>query len=136
MKKLSGLVILALLFIACNKEDSATRIDQYRDILYKVQSGDSNLQVTFQRAVYDNTQKGNIDFDTTLVNPGFYIIKATVLTGMQVRLTAESHVSGNFSLIISSEEQGQLAKSDTITHEPANQLHDEYWFARIYATPK
>lgn len=135
MKNLGCLAMLALLFIACNKEDTATKIDQYHDILYKIQSGDSNLLLTFQRAVYDNTQKGNIDVDTTLVAPGSYVIKATVLTGMQVRMTGQSFKSGNFSLMVTSDNGTVLAKTDTITHTPANQLQPEYWFARIFATP-
>lgn len=135
MKNLLPLLIMSAFVFACNKQDEVTRVDQYKEIVYRINTGDSNLYITFRRAVYDSSQKGNIDFDSVLIAPGLYEIPATVLTGTDAKLYGESSVSGNFSLQITQQNGKVLAKTDSITYDPANQLHDARWYARISIIP-
>jgi hypothetical protein len=135
MKKLLLLLMLSSFVFACNKQDEATKVDQYKKIVYRINTGDSNLYITFRRAVYDSSQKGNIDFDSVLIAPGLYEIPATVLTGTDAKLYGESHLSGNFSMQITQQNGTVLAKTDSITYDPANQLHVARWYARINIIP-
>lgn len=136
MRKYLFLLCLSVTIFSCNKNDNpATSIQQYRNLVYKVQTTDSGLQINLMRAVYNDVQKGNIAKDSLLLNPGFYNIPATVLTGMDVTLFALDTLGPNFSLTIVDDKGKVLAATDTIIYYPANQLHGDQWISKITCVP-
>jgi len=134
MSKQLFAVLFLIAALGCNKQDTATKSDQYKKVFYRIESADSNLLVNFPRAVYDENQKGNIKKDSILTAPGTYLIMANVLN-QEIELYGLSYKSGNFSLQIIGEGNVILAQTDTIPLDPANQLHPDMWYARIKAKP-
>lgn len=135
MKKYLLVILLAMSFYSCKKDADATNAPQYKDIVYRIQTTDSALQINLMRAVYNDAQKGNIGKDSVLLNPGLYNIPATVLTGANVSLFAMSAKGPNFNLTIVDTKGTVLAATDTITYYPANQLHGDQWISSIHFIP-
>ena len=136
--KLWLFVLLAFVGLsACKKENGTlTKQDTYKEIVYRIQTQDSNLTIAFMRAVYTSTVKGNIQKDSVLTNPGFYSIPATVLTGAPVMLFAVSQRGPNFKLEIADNVGMILAATDTITHYPATALDTvEKWVSKLNIVP-
>ncbi|HRO41655.1 MAG TPA: hypothetical protein PL009_02390 [Flavipsychrobacter sp.] len=134
MRNLLFLVSSVLVLLACNKQDSVTKTDHYRKVIYRVSTQDSNLLINFPRAIYNENQKGNIKKDSMIYAPGVYLIPATVLNE-EIELYGMSYISGNFSLQILGEGNNILAATDSIPLDPANPLHPDMWYARIKAQP-
>lgn len=131
--RLIPLAFLCLLG-ACGKQETATKTVHYKQVIYVIESGDSNLLVNFPRAVYDEVQKGNIAKDSILPAPGSYSIRATVLNE-EIALYGESKVSDNFRLQIVGEGNVVLVQTDTIEFIPANVLAPAVWRAQIKTKP-
>ena len=123
MKKSGLLLILVVVLFACKKEDPLTKHDTYREVVYQIQTADSNLLVNLMRAVYDDEKRGNIGKDTILVDTGTYNIPATVFTGIEVALFGMSTISDNFDLKILDKQGNVLAETDSITYDPPNQAN-------------
>gem|GEM_PF-1677981 len=136
MKRLFYLSILALGLYSCKKEETLSKTITYRDIVYRVETNDSNLAIEFMRAVYTDAVKGNIANDSILVNPGFYNIPATVLTGSQMMLFAESRKGPNFHLTIVDDNGTILAETDTVTFYPSNPIKEyDQWVSKLTVIP-
>ncbi len=125
MKKFAAICIGVLGLYSCSKEESLAKHDTYKEVIYRIQTSDSNLLVNLMRAVVSEEKTGNIGKDTVLVDTGLYNIPATVLTGVHVTLFAMSTESPNFDLKIMDKQGNILAQTDTITHYPANPAHPE-----------
>ena len=136
MKRLFYLSIFTLGLYSCKKDETLSKTITYRDVVYRVETNDSNLAIEFMRAVYTDAVKGNIANDSILVNPGFYNIPATVLTGSQIMLFAESRKGPNFYLTIVDDNGTILAETDTVTHDPSNPLRDyDRWISKLVVVP-
>jgi hypothetical protein len=136
MKKCLLILLLMTTLLSCKKDETTfTKQETYKDIVYRINSMDSNLNIAFMRAVYTETVKGNIQTDSFLPNPGLYNIPATVLTGVQVVLFAESKRGPAFSIEIVDDNGARLAVADTPTHYPANPLHPDQWVAKLTIVP-
>ncbi len=129
------IISLLIGFTSCTKTETATKTDHYRNITYRIETQDSNLQVNFPRAAYEEVVKGNIKKDSVIVSPGIYMIPATVLANEKIELFGMSYISGNFSLQIIGPGNVVLAQAENIPLDPANQLHPDRWFITISATP-
>ena len=114
-------LLLSLFFVsclACNKDDKLTKSESYANLVYRVQTTDSFLQLYFLRAVYNDSVKGNIGKDTILTFPSLYSIPATVLKGYTVTLKGISTRDSMFNLKIVDANGAILAQTDTITRWP------------------
>ena len=136
MKRLFYLSILALGLYSCKKDETLSKTITYRDVVYRVETDDSNLAIEFMRAVYNDAVKGNIATDSILINPGFYNIPATVLTGAQIMLFAESRIGPNFHLTIVVDNGTILAETDTVTFYPSNPIKPyDQWVSKLTVEP-
>jgi hypothetical protein len=134
-----GYLLIALLVVgiaSCKKDETFTKQDTYKDIVYRIESSDSNLSIAFMRAVYTETVKGNIQTDSVLIGPDLYNIPATVLTGVPVVLFAESRTGPNFDLQIVDDNGTILAETDKITFYPANTFHPNQWVSKLTIIPE
>jgi hypothetical protein len=131
---MKGYLLAALIVMtisSCKKEETFTKQDTYKEIVYRIESKDSNLTIAFMRAVYTETIKGNIQTDSVLVAPNLYNIPATVLTGVPVVLFAESLTGPDFHLQIVDDNGTVLAETDKITFYPANTFHPNQWISKL-----
>lgn len=133
MRKLRMLLAITVVIGACKKHDNPVKSDHYRDVTYRVDARDSFLFVQFSRAQYDNVAKGNLKIDTNFSKPGVYFFKATVLADNNVILYGESRRSGNYGLQIIGPGNVLISSIDSLTLDPANQLHPNIWYASIKA---
>ena len=123
-------------FTSCKKEDDKlVSIRTYKDVIYAIDNSEPSLEIVYSKAQYDNDAKGNIDQDTVITLNGFTQIPATVLAGTNARLYALSYTGDNFSLQIKDNEGKVLAQSDSVTFDPANQLHPDRYYTNISITP-
>lgn len=127
--------LFALLAGACNKTDNYTKSASYANVVYKIQSSEPGLYVTYSVGVYTDSIKGNIDYDTTFAATGNFNIPSTVLVGTNVTLFAMSDSGDNFAIQITDENGSIIKQSDTITLDPANALHADRYFAKLVYQP-
>lgn len=131
-----ALPLAAFLFLSCNKQDTATRIEHYAQVSYRIESNDSNLTVNFIRAKEIDGKPWNVTIgDSIIANPGTYLIPATILTGEAIFLYGYSERGGDFSLQITEPSGKILAQTNGIPLDSANALHPNRWYAKIWATP-
>ncbi len=132
------LPVLALFFFvaACNKTDENLVSNQpYLDVVYQINNAEPDLAVTFSRGVFSDNVKGNLDHDTTISQNGLIQIPATILKGINVRLYAISYTGGDFNLQIRDTKGNILAQTDSVTFDPANQLHADRYFSNLLIVP-
>ena len=132
-----GYLIAALFLLAvssCKKDETFTKQETYKEIVYRIESKDSNLSIAFMRSVYSETVKGNIQTDSILVAPDLYNIPATVLTGVPVVLFAESLTGPDFHLQIVDDKGTVLAETEEITFYPANTFPPDQWISKLTIT--
>ena len=132
-----GYLIAALFLLAvssCKKDETFTKQETYKEIVYRIESKGSNLSIAFMRSVYSETVKGNIQTDSILVAPDLYNIPATVLTGVPVVLFAESLTGPDFHLQIVDDKGTVLAETEEITFYPANTFHPDQGISKLTIT--
>jgi hypothetical protein len=120
MKTYLLLLFLFISCIACNKDEKLTKSEHYKNLVYRIQSNDSNLQVFFYRLTYIDSigSSRNIQKDTVLHDKGFYNIPVTLLKGLTISLRGISTTDSTFNLKIVDESGTILAETDTIEHWP------------------
>lgn len=134
MKKVVFFLLAICTLYSC-KKDELVKTVSYADLVYEINNDEDSLYIIYSRAVYNDSVKGNIDFDTVITQPGIYYINSRVLVGNKVMLYAYTEKGDGFGLRIKDEDGATLAQTDTVTHSPANQLHPEYWMSKLEITP-
>lgn len=130
------MAVVCLAFHSCKKKDDKLVSKQtYKDLVYAIDNKEPSLEVVYSQAMYNDAAKGNIDKDTIITLDGFSQIPATVLSGTKCRLYALSYTGDNFSLQIRDDKGKILAESDTVTFDPANQLHPNRYYTNITIVP-
>lgn len=128
--------LVLFLAMGCSKEETLTRTEHFRDLVYTIETNETDLQVEFMRGQYDSLRKGNIAADTAFPAAGTYQIPATVLRGDAVVLFAQSNNGPEFHLKISDKDGTVLGETDSITFYPANQLQEkDLWISKVKITP-
>lgn len=134
MKKILLPLLLMTTVFACKKDDLVKTVS-YVDLVYEITNNEDTLDVEYYIGVYNDTQKGNIKFDTVLTQQGVHFIPGRVLAGENVQLYAYSEKGGDFHLRIKADDGSTLAETDTVTFSPANQLHPDYWTSKLVIVP-
>ncbi|RYZ35195.1 MAG: hypothetical protein EOP49_33735 [Sphingobacteriales bacterium] len=127
--------LFAVLCFSCGK-DELVKTTSYADLVYEITTGDSTmLNVIYRKGVYNDSIKGNIDFDTIITTAGTHFIPAQVLIGQPVMLYGESHKDSSFHLRIK-RDGVVLKETDSITFYPANQLHPDQFISKLEVIPQ